>query len=100
MILSDPEGYEIAALLDLAGDLAGLHVLEIGVGTGRLTWRYAHHAARVTAIDPDADRVAAALAACPADLRGRVTFVCAGVESLPAGGDVPGFDLALLSWSL
>ncbi len=100
MSLSDPEGNEIAALLDFAGDLAGRHVLEIGAGNGRLTWRYARYAARVMAVDPDADRIAAALAACPADLRERITFVCTGVESLPAGGDASDFDLGLLAWSL
>ena len=40
----DPEGAELAALGKLV-DFAGLHVLEVGCGDGRLTWRYADGAA-------------------------------------------------------
>ena len=50
-IRSDPENNEIRALGDLV-DFSGKHVLEIGCGDGRLTWRYAEAAAHVTAIEP------------------------------------------------
>ena len=50
-VRTDPEGNETAALFDLV-ELQGAHVLEIGAGDGRLTLRYAHRAARVTAIEP------------------------------------------------
>ena len=48
-IRSDPENSEIRALFDLV-DFCGKHVLEIGCGDGRLTWRYAEAAAHVTGI--------------------------------------------------
>jgi len=39
----DPENNEPRALFEIA-DIKGLHVLEIGGGDGRLTWRYAKEA--------------------------------------------------------
>jgi cyclopropane fatty-acyl-phospholipid synthase-like methyltransferase len=44
-VRTDPEGNETDTLFDLV-DLGGAHVLEIGAGDGRLTWRYAHRASR------------------------------------------------------
>jgi predicted RNA methylase len=93
----DPEANEPAALVDFAGSFAGKRVLEIGCGDGRLTWLYAEGAARVVAIDPDADDIALAIRNCPLDLRERVEFrVAAILDFVPSGK----FDLALLSWSL
>ena len=39
----DPEQIEIRMLREFA-DLEGKHILEIGSGDGRLTWRYAQFA--------------------------------------------------------
>lgn len=93
----DPEGVEIAALRRIA-PMDGLRVLELGCGDGRLTFRYAHAAESVLAVDPDADQIANAVAARPPELTGRVTFSVAGAAEV----DVPRrrFDLALFSWSL
>ena len=96
----DPEENEIHALLTLTGSLAGKQVLEVGCGDGRLTWRYAWGVRRVTAIDPDAERVARARTDCPATVRGRVKFYKLGLEQFAAGVHTDRYDLAILAWSL
>lgn len=93
----DPEGAEIAALARLA-PMGGMRVLELGCGDGRLTFRYAEEAASVLAVDPDTDSIAAATAALPSALAGRVSFAVAGAAEVDA--PVAEFDLALFSWSL
>ena len=96
----DPEESERHRLLEHVGSLSGKHVLEVGAGDGRLTWRYADQAARVTALDPNEDKIATARQNLPEPLQGRVTFLPIGLEAfeLPAGS--PGFDVAILSWAL
>lgn len=89
----DPEDHEGAALRQLVASFAGLRVIEIGCGDGRLTRSYAGRAARVIAIDPDADAIA--------DLRSELPGVDAraiGIEALiePAHSA----DLVLFAWSL
>jgi cyclopropane fatty-acyl-phospholipid synthase-like methyltransferase len=96
----DPEGTEIAALLDYAGDLSGKRVLEVGSGRGRLTWRYADRAAHVTGLEPLADRAAAAQEATPPALREIVTFLPQSIEAYRRPPESPPFDLAIMSWSL
>ncbi len=75
----DPEDTETTALLDYA-DFTNKRVLEIGCGDGRLTWRYAEHAAHVIAIDPEADRIETAIKDTPAHLKDRVEFQVSSVE--------------------
>jgi ubiquinone/menaquinone biosynthesis C-methylase UbiE len=96
-VFADPEDTETKALHDFA-DFSGKHVLEIGCGDGRLTWRYADRAAHVVAIDPKAEDIEIALEECPDDLRDKIEFRVARLEEL----EIPAerFDLALLSWSL
>jgi ubiquinone/menaquinone biosynthesis C-methylase UbiE len=96
----DPERNEIDALLELAGNLQGRRVLEIGAGNGRLTWRYAAQAGQVLGIDPKAGQVARALEEMPKDLRNRVTFLEGGIEDYQHVHQEPPFDIALMSWSL
>jgi len=97
MVARDPEGREIEVLGRLAG-LDAADVLEVGCGSGRLTWRLAARAASVLATDPDTQAVAQARAACPPDLAGRVSFEVADstCDTLPRAR----FDRAVLSWSL
>jgi ubiquinone/menaquinone biosynthesis C-methylase UbiE len=73
-------------------------VLELGCGDGRLTYRYAHAATSVLAIDPDAERIALARDALPPSLRESVTFAVQSADEV----DAPraSFELALFSWSL
>lgn len=100
----DPEESETVALFEYAGDLAGQRVLEIGCGDGRLTWRYADRAARVIALDPNPDDIALAIKNCPARLQDRVEFRLGTLHelatSLASATHPPGFDTAILSWSL
>jgi len=97
----DPENHETTTLLNFTGELAGLRVLEIGCGDGRLTWRYASQAAHVTAIDPKAEKIANANASMPAELKGKVVFHACELEDFASGpGHGESFDLAILSWSL
>jgi ubiquinone/menaquinone biosynthesis C-methylase UbiE len=93
----DPEQLETGYLHDYSG-LAGKCVLEVGCGEGRLTWRYAAAAGQVVAIDPDADRLAAAVQDRPANLLNTVLLVRGDAEALPFAGAT--FERVILSWSL
>jgi cyclopropane fatty-acyl-phospholipid synthase-like methyltransferase len=97
-ITTDPENSETNALFEMV-DLGGQHVLEIGCGDGRFTWRYADKAARVTAIDPSASQIAVAREQMPARLRDRVELQAAAFEDFAAGTSSR-FDVVILSWSL
>jgi len=100
----DPEGNEIAVLIDLAGDFTGKNVLEIGSGDGRLTWRYAGWAGHVIGIEPNADKTALAEKNMPASLRRRVEMrtqdLLQFAAEMEASRPSARFDLAILSWSL
>ena len=94
----DPENNEPRALFDLA-DINSRRVLEIGCGDGRLTWRYAHRAAHVTAIDLNADRIAQARQNMPDELGGRVEFHLTSFEDFANSSQSSMFDSAIFSWS-
>lgn len=81
----DPQGYEAGAIFALA-DFAGRRVLEIGSGDCRLTWRYAHQAARVVAVEPFEPAHQRALANLPFDLRDRVSLHNGTFEDLAGSG--------------
>jgi 2-polyprenyl-3-methyl-5-hydroxy-6-metoxy-1,4-benzoquinol methylase len=98
-IRSDPEYNEIRALFDLV-DFSGKHVLEIGCGDGRLTWRYAEAAAHVTGIDPFEEAIRRANANQPDTLRDRVELHHIGFDDFAAARESETFDTAILSWSL
>ena len=93
----DPEGVETRALRKLA-PVAGLRVLEVGCGDGRVTFRYASDAASVLALDPDEGRIKKARAALKPGLAGKITFLVAGAADVDASHE--SFDLALFSSSL
>jgi ubiquinone/menaquinone biosynthesis C-methylase UbiE len=101
-ISSDLEENETKALFELAGELSGKRILEIGCGDGRLTWRYAPQAAQVVAIDPNPERIGRARQSLPPGLSERVSFQALGLEEFVAqqSPQADRFDLALLSWSL
>ena len=92
-IVEDPERHESAAFARAGVTFAGLRVLEIGCGDGRLTRQYVHEAAAVVAIDPDRDainRLAARLPAVDARVAAFDEF------ELPEHS----VDVALFAWSL
>jgi predicted RNA methylase len=94
----DPDGVELAAIRDLV-KVEGMRVLDVGCGDGRLSFLcVAEGAERVLGIDPESESIAAARAATPRSLRGKVSFEVADAAEaeLPAKE----FDLALFSWSL
>lgn len=95
----DPENNEIHALRRVV-DLKGANVLEIGCGDGRLTWRYAEEAARVTAIDAFEPSIRRAQANAPAHLRDRVKFEAVGFEEFASRTESDAFDVIILSWAL
>ena len=99
MIRIDPENNESRSLFDLA-DFRDKHVLEIGCGDGRLTWRYADKAAHVTAIEPSAEQIRLARENLPDNLQGRVEFHVAALEDFAAISAPSVFDLVILSYSL
>jgi 2-polyprenyl-3-methyl-5-hydroxy-6-metoxy-1,4-benzoquinol methylase len=98
-IRSDPENNEIRALFELV-DFYGKHVLEIGCGDGRLTWRYAEAAAHVTAIEPFEEAIGRANANKPDTLRDQVEFHHISFEGFAAARESEMFDMVILSWSL
>lgn len=98
-IRSDPDRNEIRALLELA-DLGGKHVLEIGSGDGRLTWRYADAAAHVTAIEPFEDSFKRAKARLSNASRDHIEFHNIAFEDFASTSESAEYDIAILSWSL
>jgi len=98
-VRADPENNEPNALFALA-DFNGQHVLEIGCGDGRLTWRYAGRAAYVIAIDPFERSIARAKENTPNNLKSRVEFRHIGFDEFAAASESSIFDIAILSWSL
>ena len=92
-IHEDPEQNEDRALARLIPSFAGLHVVEIGAGDGRITRKYAHAAKSVIAVDPNAGEIAVLRAALPAiDARA----IGIGDLRMPAHS----VDVVLFSWSL
>lgn len=98
-IIVDPENNETKNLFEMV-KFEGQRVLEIGCGDGRLTWRYAHMAAHVTAIDPSAKQIAPAKERLTDGLRDRLDFQCISFEDFAAGSAASSQDIAILSWSL
>jgi 16S rRNA A1518/A1519 N6-dimethyltransferase RsmA/KsgA/DIM1 with predicted DNA glycosylase/AP lyase activity len=98
-VIVDPEGNETRALFTLA-ELANKGILEIGSGEGRLTYRYAERASRVTAIEPFKPHFARAARSLPPDLKNLVRFHNLSFEDFSAASASSSFDIAILSWSL
>jgi ubiquinone/menaquinone biosynthesis C-methylase UbiE len=96
-VIKDPEGKETAQLYALE-ELAGAHVLEIGCGDGRMTWRYAALPHSIIAFDSDASKLASAEANRPRVQHGSVNFLQASAEAIPFRSER--FDAAILAWSL
>jgi 2-polyprenyl-3-methyl-5-hydroxy-6-metoxy-1,4-benzoquinol methylase len=98
-VIKDPEGNETTALHAMV-DFKDRRVLEIGCGPGRLTWRYADHAAHVMAIDPDGTDIETARANKPDRLKGRLDFLQSTLADFAGSFKGRKFDVAIFSWSL
>ncbi len=96
-IQRDPEGRELVTL-DRLVSMAGMRVLEIGCGDGRLTWNLAKRANRLLGIDPDRQAIAIARRGLPKRLKDRVHFDVGQAETHPFPDG--GFEVAVFSWSL
>jgi ubiquinone/menaquinone biosynthesis C-methylase UbiE len=92
----DPERVEARRLHEYA-DFRGKRVLEVGCGDGRLTWRYADRAQRVTGIDLDRDALRVALIERSADLASSAIFAEADSTRLPFAGE--SYEIAIFAWS-
>ena len=93
----DPENFE-KKIINRLVDFKEKHVLEVGCGEGRLTFKYAASAKQVTAFDPDHDALRIARADCPADLHTNINFTGASARYIPFSKET--FDIAILAWSL
>jgi ubiquinone/menaquinone biosynthesis C-methylase UbiE len=93
----DPAGVEPAAILQ-AADFHNAHVLEIGAGDGRLTFRYAAQFRSVVGIDTKEPEIRSAAKTPHADFRGRAQFLCANATALPFSAEE--FGIVLLASSL
>ena len=95
----DPENNETRALFDMV-DFSGQHVLEIGCGDGRVTWRYAEKAAHVIGIDPSAKQIALAREYLPSRLQDRIEFQDIAFEAFASASAPSAFDIVILARSL
>jgi hypothetical protein len=93
----DREGVEIRAIQDLV-NFDGMRVLEVGCGSGRLTWRYAQDTSSVVALDVNGEAIREATNTTPPDLRSKVTFMATDIAAF--GVPESKFDVAVLSYSL
>ena len=93
----DPEEAETRVIHDLI-DFGGKDVLEVGCGDGRMTWRFAHEAASVLAIDPKEAEIATANECTPDPLKSIVSFRVADITTM----DLPdaAHDVVVISWTL
>lgn len=96
-LVVDPDGVELAAVRELIR-LRGTRILEVGCGSGRMSFACAREGAHVYAFDPDEELIARARAETPRELRRRLRFEVADAAQveLPKGE----FDLAMFCWSL
>lgn len=92
----DPLGCETKTLLEIV-DFTDKRVLEIGVGEGRLTKRYAKDTALTVGIEPKLKEVRTANIDCRRVLGKPISFIQASALALPFRHKT--FDIAILAWS-
>jgi ubiquinone/menaquinone biosynthesis C-methylase UbiE len=78
----DPAGVEPCAILR-AADFHDAHVLEVGAGDGRLTFRYAEVPTSVVGIDTNEPEIRSTVKGCRPELCGHVQFLSASATALP-----------------
>ena len=93
----DPAGVEPSAILQVV-DFHDAHVLEVGAGDGRLTFRYAEGLRSVVGIDTKEPEIQSAAKVPRAEFRGCAQFLCASATALPFSAEE--FEIVLLASSL
>jgi ubiquinone/menaquinone biosynthesis C-methylase UbiE len=93
----DPAGVEPRAILQTV-DFRNAHVLEVGAGDGRLTFRYADEPSFVVGIDTRETDIRSAAKTPRAEFRGHTRFLCASGAALPFPPEE--FEIVLLASSL
>lgn len=83
-------------LLDMI-DVTDKHILEIGCGDGRLTWRYADTARHVVCIDVDLEELQTALSKRDETLSKTVDFMAGSAIVMPFAANT--FDHVIFAWS-
>jgi len=98
-VAADPEGISAREILDFI-DLRNKRILEVGCGTGRITFPLAEYTEFITAIDPISDDIKLAREKTPEDLEGKIDFIAVGIEDFEIAEKTPLFDLCIFTWSL
>ena len=93
----DPEGSEVRVTRRHVS-FEGRDVLEVGCGSGRLTFQYAPSARSVVAVDPSRGAIAGAKKHLNRFPEPNLTFRVANAESLPFHEE--SFDIVFFAWSL
>lgn len=93
----DPENNEKKYLHKFA-DLKDKHILEVGCGEGRLTWKYANASKSIIGFDVDKDAIRIAQADAVINASQHVLFFNANAKHIPLAKET--FDIALGSLSL
>jgi ubiquinone/menaquinone biosynthesis C-methylase UbiE len=93
----DPAGVGPTVILQ-AVDFRNAHVLEVGAGDGRLTFRYAEEPRSVVGIDTKEPDIRSAAKVPRAEFRGYAQFLCASATALPFSAEK--FEIVLLASSL
>lgn len=98
-VVADPERITSTALLKLA-QLSGTRALEIGCGSGRITFDYAEHTRHVFAIDPIGEDIRTANQNKPDHLAEKITFIESSIEDFIPPAESGGYDVGLYTFSL
>lgn len=92
-----PKGIEFQTINKFV-DFKEKKVLEIGCGTGRLTYQFSDKTRKVVAIDPDTERINQAMKEFPENMGSKLEFHNKSGKNLSFIND--SFDIVLFSYSL
>ena len=95
-IRTDTAKIERQYLRDMV-DVTDKRILEIGCGSGRLTWQYADDAYHVVGIDVELEDLQAGLASRPQHLSSKVDLMAGSAIVLPFASST--FDHVIFAWS-
>ena len=98
-VIADPDGITAAVLLNLA-QFIDTRVLEVGCGSGRITFDYAEHTRHLLAIDPIGEDIRTANQNKPDHLAEKITFIESSIEDFIPPAESGGYDVVLYTFSL